>query len=694
MLRPVFSAIVLLSLCSPLTADELKTTRIALFSSGVGYFESAMTVDGNSAAELKFRAEQINDVLKSLVLRDLDGGTISTVQYPSRDPVEKALKSFAVDITGKPTLGDLLDQLRGVMVEVKAPSPVTGSILGVEKQTFTTNEKTTIKKDVLTLLTAEGLKSFVLPEVAGVKILDATVEGELRKALETLAASHDSEKKTVLLNFTGQGKRRVRTGYILETPIWKTSYRLVLGEDKQPYLQGWAIVENATEQDWDNVSLSLIYGRPISFTMDLYQPLYVPRPMEQLALYESLRPPTYEGALALKPAEAAPGAPAKASGLARKDVAAEGKTGGIAGGRFLRGGGGGGGGQNPFAGGAAGADEEAGMELDDAGVTSLAAAKEAGELFEYAIQAPVSLKRQQSAMLPIVTAEVQGQKVSIYNPATHPKYPLNGLKLKNTTGLHLMQGPVTVFDAGIYAGDAKLPDLQANEERLLSYALDLAVEVDVKQHAQPEQVTKLWIAKGALWHQRKLVDERVYTINNKDDAARALLVEQPMPVEWQLIEPKEAYERTSTLLRFKVEVAPKKAQQLQVRLERPLDESVALTNLGTDEIDLFLRQPVISDGVKQALTRVIELRRTLDATKQQIAQIEKDIAAIADEQKRLRENMAVLSQTSEVYRRYEQKFDKQETQVEEMRTRLAELRKQEEGQRKALEDFILSMKAE
>jgi hypothetical protein len=327
-------------------------------------------------------------------------------------------------------------------------------------------------------------------------------------------------------------------------------------------------------------------------------------------------------------------------------------------------------------------------------VASLAAAKEAGELFEYAIQTPVSLKRQQSAMLPIVTAEVQGQKLSIYNPAVHDKYPLNGLKLKNTTGLHLMQGPVTVFDGGVYAGDTKLPDMQANEERLVSYALDLAVEVSMKQHPAPEQVTKLWIAKGALWQQRKLVDEREYAIKNKNQTPRTVMVEQPVGPDWKLIEPKAAEEKTSTLLRFKMEVPNQNAQTLLVKLERPVDESIALTTIDIDAIGFYLRQQIISEAVRQALNRVIELRRALDETRRQIARIDKDIETIADEQKRIRENMGVLSQTSEVYRRYEKKFDEQETQIEQLRTRLGELRKQEEAQRKALEEYILSLAVE
>lgn len=671
-------------------ADELKTTRVALFSSGVGYFESAMTVEGTAAADLKFRVEQVNDVLKSLVLRDLDGGTISAVQYPSRDPVEKALKSFAVDITDKPTLGELLRQLRGARVEVKGPSPVAGAVVGVERQSFMTDQKAVIERDVLTLLTPEGLRSFVLAEVSGVKILDARLEGELQKALETLAASHDSEKKTVVLNFTGEGRRRVVAGYILETPVWKTSYRLVLAADRPPYLQGWAIVENATEQDWENVRLSLVSGRPISFTMDLYQPLYLTRPVERLALHESLRAPVYELAMEDKK-EKAPAAPAAAAPARRGRAAGKDAEGGIGGGRFLRGGGGSG---------AAGeaelaeADAAAAYDLAGSGVNAAAVAQEAGELFEYAIEAPVSLKRQQSAMLPIVTGEVFGEKVSIYNPATHPKHPLNGLRLKNTTGLHLTQGPVTVFDGGVYAGDAKLPDLRKDEERLVAYALDLSVEVAVKQASTPEPVTRLWIADGVLHLQRQLVDEREYLLKNKNQAPRIVLIEQPVGSDWQLVEPKEADERTASLLRFKTPLKESESRTLKVRLERPLEETVALVNADDDYLAFFLRQTSLSDGMKQALSRLVELRGAVAETRRQITSAEQEIAAIADEQKRIRENMGVLSQTSDVYRRYEQKFNTQETQVETLREKLAVLKTQLQTQEAAIRDYLKTLKAQ
>src|SRR2546421_1530885 len=164
-----------------------------------------------------------------------------------------------------------------------------------------------------------------MSEIQRVRFLNPIMDSEFKKALETLALSHDTQKKAVSINFVGEGKRTVRVGYVIENPIWKTSYRLVLDKKEgKPFLQGWAIVENPSDEDWNKVRMALISGRPISFQMDLYQPLYVPRPVVEPELFASLRPPTYSGELAdngrTPPAGPRAAMPAQESeGLARKD---------------------------------------------------------------------------------------------------------------------------------------------------------------------------------------------------------------------------------------------------------------------------------------------------------------------------------------------------------------------------------------
>src|SRR5205085_7480027 len=186
-----------------------------------------------------------------------------------------------------PTFSAILNQARGEKIEVTLqqanatqPGTLTGSVVGVEHKKSVVG-KDVVEVELLNLWCADGMRSLKLTEVQRVRFLNAIMESEFRKALETLAQGHDSQKKAVSIHFAGQGKRQVKVGYVVENPIWKTSYRLVLPaltakndeqkaevkkeEAKKPYLQGWAAVENTTDEDWSDVRMAMISGRPRSF---------------------------------------------------------------------------------------------------------------------------------------------------------------------------------------------------------------------------------------------------------------------------------------------------------------------------------------------------------------------------------------------------------------------------------------------
>ncbi len=283
---------------------SLPLTQVILFNSGVGYFQREGAVDGATRVDLTFPVTDVNDLLKSLVLPDLGDGKVSTVSYDSEEPVDRTLKSFALDLTNNPTLGQILNQARGEKIEVvlqqanaAQPGTLTGQIVGMETAAMPGPKDTMVDVDMLNMLCAEGVREVPLTQVQRLRFLNPSLDGEFRRALDVLAAAHNSQKRTVSLNFAGEGKRTVKVGYVVENPIWKTSYRLVLDKKGKPALQGWAIVENTSDEDWKDVKMALISSRPISFQMDLYQPLFIPRPTVEPDLFASLRPPTYQGAL-------------------------------------------------------------------------------------------------------------------------------------------------------------------------------------------------------------------------------------------------------------------------------------------------------------------------------------------------------------------------------------------------------------
>lgn len=666
---------------------DVPLRRVVLFSSGVGFFERNGQVEGDAELELQFNVDDINDLLKSMVVQDLDGGQISAVSYGSKDPITKTLKTFAVDLTENPTLADLLKQVRGERILLEAPDEITGVILGVETQTKRVDDDETVEVQILNLLTDAGLRAVPLDTVSRIQLLNDKIDSELRKALALLASSHATDKKAVSLSFRGEGQRQVRIGYIQETPIWKTTYRLVLSDEEQPMLQGWAIVENTTEEDWSGVDLALVSGRPISFVMDLYQPLYVPRPVVQPKRYASLAPQTYGQDLAQADeefqalAKQAPGAPprmdkAEAEGVAKADRRA------LARARM-------------------GLPAEAEEKAKRAeawnfrqGAVSVAEAAEVGEMFRYSIATPVSLSRQKSAMLPIVNAEVKGNKVSIYNANVHPKHPLAGLRLTNSTDLHLMQGPITVFDGGAYAGDAQIEDLPPGSERLISYAMDLDVEVAPQSKAQPEKLLSVRLVKGTMLVNQKYTRSHEYTVKNSGRKTKTVLIEYPLEPDWTLVQPEEPAEKTRDRYRFAVEAEPGQPTTLKVEEERTSMQHIALTNINDQTVRLYLSAPVVSDQVKQALEDLLKRKQQLAQVALERKQLEQQIETIGKEQARIRENMARLDRNSELYKRYVKKFSEQEDQIESLREQIQQLIEREKTFREALDEFLIGLDLE
>ncbi len=685
----------------PAKEAEVKVTRVALFSSGVGYFEHFGNVAGDGTTSIRFKADQINDVLKSLVLQDLDGGSVSVVRYPSQDPLGRSLKGFAVDLTGDTSMPALLMQLRGAEVEVtvepasqrgvlgianKAPGePGTqvekfkGTILSVENRTKAVGQ-TSIAVPVLNVVTDAGVRSIEVETAQNIRLLDADLQQELNKALAALAGARDKDKKLVNVDFRGQGDRRVRMGYVVETPVWKTSYRLLITE-KEAKLQGWAIVENQTDNDWSDISLSLVSGRPLSFTMDLYEPLYLARPEAELELFQGLKPQSYAeareevemrammsvptGAARGRAAKAmAPGAPAPSA--APTDWAAT---------------------------------SFAGVNKDSLDASSSVAAQassgQIGELFEYVVN-NVNLPRQSSAMIPIVTDAIDVEKISIYNRGVLARYPLNGARLNNTTGKNLLQGPITVFEQGGYAGDAQINNVGPGQKRLISYGIDLQTLIDSDKTEQSSRIITAKLIKGALEIQTSVVTSQTYKMENKADKAKTVVVEHPKAggKEWKLVESPKPVEETDAIYRFEQKLEPKESAELVVKQQTVQLSRTVLANFNDETLLYYTREGAVPEKVREALRKAIELRQAVGATERSINESTAQVKEITDEQTRIRENMKSVDRTSQYYTRLMAKLDQQESQIEKLQTGIGTLRETLDGQRKALEEYLKNLTVE
>jgi hypothetical protein len=645
----------------------LPIAQVVLFNSGVGYFQREGQVDGNTRVDLSFPSGDINDLLKSLVLQDQGNGKVGAVSYDSQDPIDKILRSFALDLNNNPTFGQILNQARGEKIELLRqekkdgpPTKLTGEIVGMEVKQVPAGKDTVVPVDQLNLLGPDGLQGVPLSQVVAVRFINPVLDNEFKRALQVLAGSHDVQKKTVSLAFNGDGKRQVRVGYVVERPIWKTSYRLMLGPNGKLFLQGWALVENPSDDDWNNVRMVLVSGRPISYQMNLYEPLYIPRPTVEPELFASLRPPVYGGnmnpmqvggigvgggpgaAVANADHPQVPGAlPAPGGFNALGGVGgfnALGAVGGFNGmanwnqwgGRNQLGPNLGGNFVNPYqnlqqqdrnfagqnssnndffalnntaqgqrlsfdelqkrrqeqirnkeaarkAGGAI-----AGLNFKE-GIASVASAEEIGDYYRYVLDQKITLSRQKSAMLPILNQNIEGTKLSIFNESVHPKYPLLGLRLKNTSSQPLTQGPMTVYEDGSYSGDTRILDLQPAEERLLSYAMDLGTEVKAttKTSSSPRMTFK--IGADVLTAHFKLRETRSYLIKNRSQADRTLIIEHPIRTNWTLVDPKQPAERTRDVYRFQIMVPAGQTVKEEVVEEQSRADQFALASPGGDQ---------------------------------------------------------------------------------------------------------------
>lgn len=683
------------TLAQDAASTALPLHEVVLFSSGVGYFQRQGKITGDATVDLGFRAEKINDILKSLVVLD-PGGTVRPVTYTTADATNNRLASVGKALNQSVSLGTLLRQLQGARVRLTQASgqTVEGRIVSVSVKALPVKDAGIIQTDVLNVLTPDGLQAIPLDQISHVKLLDEKLDRELRESLELLATGLDEQRKSVQLRFAGNGAREVKAGYLQETPVWKTSYRLVLDKAEKPYLQGWAIVENTTDEDWKEVHLSLVSGRPISFIQDLYQPLYVPRPIVQAQVIGSPLPQTYNDALFFD---------------ANADRKADGRLGnGLAGGGFggLGAAGAGGPGAPPPAAAPAEVQElrksrsmvrqEAAMSAQQMAQSVAPAADTAqkGDLFEYAIKQPLTLPRQQAAMVPIVSEQITGEKLSIYDPSSDAKHALHGFRLTNTTGLHLSGGPVTVFQGGIYAGDAQITHLQPKEDRLLSYAVDLDL---VASHEEPkfrQDTVSVSAKSGVLVITRKQMREHVYTFRNRSDEAKTVLVEQALEPEFKLVSPEKPAEKTPEEFRFKVEVPAKKTADLKVVTERPISETVALLDADLNLLVSYAQNAQVSEKLRASLKQLVVLRRKVTEVQTQRMVLETELKNIDMEQARIRQNMAQLDRNSPLYQQYVKKLTEQETRIEKIREEIVRLREAESAAQKEVREFVDTVTAE
>jgi hypothetical protein len=461
--------------------------------------------------------------------------------------------------------------------------------------------------------------------------------------------SRSKDKRSVYIDSSDAKQRDIAASYMVPMPVWKSSYRLIFNDKAEPLLEGWAIIDNTSGEDWTNVRLAVVSGRPVSFISSLYEPKYVTRQTVALPEDRAAGPVVYEGVM--EPAKMkAMNAPAPAALPIQGRQA--GAVGGMFGGSVYR------------------QEAQSGVSVD---VTS----GDVGELFEYRFGAPVTVKKDESTMLPFLQQKIGSRKLLIYSE-NYGEHPMSAAELTNSTGKTLDGGPITVFDDASYGGEALMTTLKMGDKRLISYAVGLGTRVTTKFDSSRSVVREIHVNRGMLTERTAMEEIKTFTIRNVDQKTKTMVIEQPQRPGYKLLNMKPA-ETTANAYRFEVKLGPDSTEKFSVNEERVYDTTNAVSSLQPDVLVSYVQNKVLTDAARRQLRQVIDLKRQIVDTDNQIHQLDTDINNMFRDQERVRQNLQSLNQVSgqqDQVQKYARTLSTQEAELAAKRDKVSDLQRQ------------------
>lgn len=641
--------------------NSLPIRRVILYSNGMVYIERRGIVAGNAEINLSFKQSQVDDVLKSMVVLDLGQGRIGAVSYNSSVPSAARTAEIPFNIesetqTNSGGLAGVLAQLQGAKVLVTAnKQTATGSILNVEKKQQTIKikdeENTSPLTYSLVIASDSGeITSFDLNEVRSVKLLDEETKRDVSEFASATASARRRDAKTINITSEGAGQREMIVSYTVSAPIWKTTYRVVLDDEGKPFFQGWAIVDNVSDEGWQNVQLSLVSGSPISFIQPIQNPLYRHRPIIEIPEDLNLEPQVYN--------------PTKGEGLGYGSGSGSGSGMGSGIGDGI----GNGSGVAPSVTMDKVTSVSEILASENSGVQTAAKGRQFGDLFEYRIEQPVTVVRNRSALIPILQTKMEGERVSIYDESVKTDRPMSGMLLNNTSNLTLESGSMTILDRDAYAGEALMERLKPQEKRLISFAVDLGTLVTVKNEEVREPAKLVKAVNGSFQVHYFKTDKKLYTFTNQTDREKVIYIEHPIREKRFLSDdtPKP-FDVTQNKYRFRIELKPFENKLVTIGEREPLMDAYRINALKREDLDLFISRRYIDEPTRQKLQNLINLRTKLAEIDAKLKTLDEEEKSISADQSRIRENIEALTKTPEakqLINRYIAKANEQESRIE------------------------------
>ncbi len=636
-------ALGLIAVATQAAAGEPVLRRVVLSSGGVGQFEFEADVSGAAALQIDIPLDQVDDVLKSLTVDDA-AGAAQSVRLPGQQPLSESFRTLPF----KPE-------------SFASPEALLGSLVGERVR-----------------IASIGATGEDTPDIA---FASATLRGQIATALAAIAAQRVQDRRMLTITLADGPARHVRFAYVVPVPVWKTSYRVTLAADagRPAHLEAFAVVENLSGRDWKDVDVTLTSGRPVLYHTPLYQPVFSSRPEAPVADAAGLAPAVdaYAAVAAVAQEGAPPPPQAVPHGgpfipppvqrflpstqlLLNKPLANRKQS------------------QPPF-------------------VPPPAAIDQSIADVDFHLTNAVSAASGQSLLLPIIDRSVPARRVAYFQPQTDPVHPLVALELTNDTGGALPPGLVTLFDTGAgghpaYVGDARIAAIQPGEERLASFALDLAVTVDVSRHAA-QHVTGGTIADGMLTLKQQDRQVTDYRVTTPQSGSRTLVVEQAKSADVTLVEPAgKSVRATPDVWRVTQDVAAGTTQTITLVTEQTTEDTRALTGVDGPAAILMTSNADLPDAVRQAIKHAAEMHQAEYVLQAQLGVLQTRISDIVTDQQRLRSNLAAVPPGSALQRRYLDNLQSQENALEDLRGQSDDVQKKVDEAGDALEKYVRGLK--
>jgi hypothetical protein len=693
----IAAVIVSLLIAAPAWAEP-QLRRVVLSSGGVGQFAFEARVDGADTLTLDIKLDQVDDVLKSLVVID-PAGPISGVRLPGREPLSESFRTLPFQPDAFASSEALLSSLVGEHVRIPAIG-AEGNILSVSSFEVPGNgTQNSVTRHRLTIATAQGIDTIVLEDTPSIEFSSEILRSQIATALAAIAAQRVQDRRTLEIALAPGGARTVHIAYVVQVPVWKTTYRLTLPPEGAPdkaHLQAYAVVENLSGRDWKNVEVDLTSGRPALFHTPLYQALFSSRPESPVDVPGVIAPPADEFAAAkaasgVLEGSASPGfvPPPEIGVVAAPYGSLVNSHGRNATSR-----------RSALPGGMAGQMDAPRFEPPPPPAPAPpppppAEIAQSVAQVDFHLATPVTAASGQSLLLPIIDRTVPTERVSLFRAESDPHHPLVALRLTNDSAGALPAGLITLFEQHAdgttgYLGDTRIAAIEPGETRLASFAVDLGVTVEARS-SEKTSIVAAKAAQGTLTLTDRSLNTTTYTITMPTTAGRTLVIEHDRMDGYVVSEPTDGMALTPDAIRITRVVPAGATETLRLTLERKSVEYRSLD--ANDSVDLHVL--ATGDDVPQALRAAMQHAETLEAdiTHKQSAldALHSHQQAIVTDQMRVRSNLASVPFNSQLHTRYLSMLEGQETELGTLGDQTDAAERQLDQAKDALKAFLANL---